>query len=152
MISKERLQKLIDEKATIWADNYGEIQLCDKSEVCDTIAFTGNHQVQEGYCLCGFIYSSKFISDNIEPTELEENVEKGAWDYEMHATRIERFEPPYKLNIGECYEFTSKEGCRMGILNWNNEQYWVQYVGTHTRFNTYKEAAEYVRKMFLGEK
>lgn len=60
MITEERLKELIDQKATIWADDYGEIQLCDKSEVCATIAFTGNHQIQEGYCLSGFIYNGEF--------------------------------------------------------------------------------------------
>ena len=147
MISKERLQQLIDEKAKIWCDSYGEIQLCDKSEVCKVISCEG-----ESYCLYGFIYNETFQDVDIFPDELEENVEKGAWDYEMHATRIERFEPPYKLNVGECYEFISKKGCRMRIYNWKDEQYWVQYVGTHRSFNTYKEAVEYARKMFLGEK
>lgn len=147
MINKERLQELVNQKAKIWCDDYGEIQLCDKSEVCKVTSCEG-----ESYCLYGFIYNETFEDVDVYPDSLEENVEKGAWDYEMHATRVERFEPPYKLNIGECYEFTSKKGCRMRIFNWDNEQYWVQYVGTHTSFNTYKEAAEYARKMFLGEK
>ena len=62
--------------------------------MCNTVAFTGNHQIQEGYCLSGFIYNDEFISDNIEPDGLEEDVEKGKWNYEMHASRLERFEPP----------------------------------------------------------
>lgn len=32
MIIRERLEKLIKQEATIWADSYGEIQLCNKSE------------------------------------------------------------------------------------------------------------------------
>lgn len=86
MISKERLQELIGQKATIWADDFGEIQLCDNSEVCKTIAFTGNHQIQEGYCLSGFIYNGKFISNNIEPEELEEEPIKRALNYKGDIT------------------------------------------------------------------
>ena len=33
MITEERLKELIDQKATIWADDYGEIQLCNERKL-----------------------------------------------------------------------------------------------------------------------
>lgn len=166
MISKERLQELIDQKATIWADDYGEIQLCDKSEVCDTIAFTGNHQIQEGYCLSGFVYNNEFIRDNIEPDGLEENVEKGEWCYEMHASRIERFAPPVWEDFLEKkdYIFLSKSHkeviIRSGAIVFDNGTAWKYvavendfdrfYTGDLTKEN-YIKACTIARKLFLGE-
>ena len=169
MISEERLQELIDENATIWADCYGEIQLCDKSEVCDTIAFTGNHQIQEGYCLSGFVYNNEFISDNIEPDGLEEDVEKGEWEYEMHASRIERFRPPtYEEMIKEprCLDCWTKEfvvmdndkligiafigvdfDCEIVSVEMGSDQYFVEQL---TKDN-YIKACTIARKLFLGE-
>lgn len=168
MISKERLQELIDKKATIWADAYGKIQLCDKSEVCDTIAFTGNHQIQEGYCLCGFVYNNEFIRDNIEPDGLEEDVEKGEWQYEMHASRLERFAPPvweeiqytkhyfvYKFSIKENYDFFGRitilkdfnikvSGLVQGVL-------FEEYFNEAASKDNYIKACTIARKLFLGE-
>ena len=69
MISKERLQKLIKQEATIWADDYGEIQLCEKSEVCRVISCEG-----ESYCLSGFIYDCEFFPFAVIPEELEEDI------------------------------------------------------------------------------
>lgn len=168
MISKERLQELIDKKATIWADDYGEIQLCDKSEVCDTIVFTGNHQIQEGYCLFGFIYNNEFISDNIEPDGLEEDVEKGKWCYEMHTSQLKRFDPPvweeiqytkhyfvYKFSIKDNYDFFGRitilkdysikvSGLVQGIL-------FEEYFNEAASKENYIKACTIARKLFLGE-
>ena len=166
MISKERLQELIDQKATIWADDFGEIQLCDNSEVCKTIAFTGNHQIQEGYCLSGFAYDNDFISDNIEPDKLEEDIEKGEWEYEMHASRIEQFDPPIWEDFSEKkdYIFLSKShreviirsgaimftnGTTMGYVAVEND-FERFYTGDLTKDN-YIKACTIARKLFLGE-
>lgn len=166
MISKERLQELIDQKATIWADDYGEIQLCDKSEVCDTIAFTGNHQIQEGYCLSGFVYNNEFIRDNIEPDGLEENVEKGEWCYEMHASRIERFAPPVWEDFLEKkdYIFLSKNHreviIKSGVImfaNGTTREFVVVensferfYISDLTKEN-YIKACGIAKNLFIGE-
>ena len=169
MITRERLEELIKQEATIWADDYGEIQLCDKSEVCDTIAFTGNHQIQEGYCLSGFVYNNEFISDNIEPDGLEEDVEKGEWEYEMHASRIERFRPPtYEEMIKEprCLDCWTKEfvvmdndkligiafigvdfDCEIVSVEMGSDKYFVEQL---TKDN-YIKACTIARKLFLGE-
>ena len=166
MISRERLEKLIEKGSTIWADDYGEIQLCNKSEVCDTIAFMGNHQIQEGYCLCGFVYNNEFIRDNIEPDGLEENVEKGEWQYEMHASRLERFEPPVWEDFLEKndYIFLSKSHkevtIRIGVIGFTNgttmeyvvveNEFERFYTGDLTKDN-YIKACTIARKLFLGE-
>lgn len=157
MITKERLKELVKQKATIWADDYGEIQLCNESEVCNTIAFTGNHQIQEGYCLSGFIYNDEFISDNIEPDGLEEDVEKGKWNYEMHASRLERFDPPVWEDFleSEEYIFWAKNhrqiiirvlGTKYLVVETNFERF---YTGDLTKEN-YIEACEMARTIFLG--
>ena len=164
MISKERLQELIDKEATIWADDYGEIQLCDKSNVYRVISFEG-----ESYCLYGFIYDQRFINDNIFPEELEEDVEKGKWEYEMHTSRIERFRPPtYEEMIKEprCLDCWTKEfvvmsndipigkafigvdfDCEIVSVEMGSDQYFVEQL---TKDN-YIKACTIARKLFLGE-
>ena len=147
MISKKRLKELIEQKTTIWTDNYGEIQLSDKSEVCDTITFTGNHQIQKGYCLSGFVY-------NNEPDGLEEDVEKGKWNYEMHTSRLERFEPPVWeefLKTKE-YLFTSCDRFREKIYVEpisGKLSSCAKFIGKPTKEN-YTKACEMARKLFLG--
>lgn len=161
MISEERLQELIDKKATIWADNYGKIQLCDKSEVCRVTSFDG-----ESYCLYGFIYNKDFMGINVFPEELEEDVEKGEWQYEMHASRLERFEPPVWEDILEKndYIFLSKSHkeviIRIGASRFTNgttmeyvvveNEFEGFYTGNLTKDN-YIKACTIARKLFLGE-
>ena len=153
MISKERLQELIDQKATIWADDYGEIQLCDKSEVCRVISCEG-----ESHCLYGFIYDQEFMDIDVLPETLEEDVEKGEWCYEMHASRLERFEPPVWeefLEIEEYIFWTKKHkqthimtlGAKYLVVETDFERF---YTGDLTKEN-YIKACTIARKLFLGE-
>lgn len=164
MISKERLQKLIKQEATIWADSYGEIQLCDKSEVCRVISCEG-----ESYCLSGFIYDCEFFPFAVILEELEEDVEKGEWQYEMHTSRIERFSPPtYEEMIKEprCLDCWTKEfvvmdndkpigiafigvdfDCEIVSVEMGSDQYFVEQL---TKDN-YIKACTIARKLFLGE-
>lgn len=161
MISKERLQELIDEKSTIWTDDYGEIQLCDKSEVCRVISCEG-----ESYCLSGFIDNGKFLPFAVIPEEMEENVEKGVWQCEMYASRLERFEPPVWEDFLEkkdyvFYQKSHKEVIiRSGAImfaNGTTREYVVVenvfesfYTGDLTKDN-YIKACTIARKLFLGE-
>lgn len=161
MISKERLQELIDQKATIWADSYGEIQLCDKSEVCRAISCEG-----ESYCLSGFIYNGKFLPFAVIPEEMEENVERGVWQCEMHASRLERFEPPVWEDFLEKndYIFLSKNHkemiIRSGAIGFTNGTT-MEYVAVENEFErfytgdltkeNYIKACTIARKLFLGE-
>lgn len=165
MISKERLQELIDQKETIWTDDYGEIQLCDNSEVCETISFTSNHQTQFGYCLSGFMYNNEFVSNNIEPEDLEENVERGEWNFEIHTNRLERFEPPVWedfVNIispkgSMSYDFVSKdkESCEIYVDFSYQEITILGEFGGYGEWQLSKEnyikACTIARKLFLGE-
>ena len=89
MISKERLQKLIKQEATIWADSYGEIQLCEKSEVCRVISCEG-----ESYCLSGFIYDCEFFPFAVIPEELEEDVEKVSGNMKCTRAELNDLAPP----------------------------------------------------------
>lgn len=164
MISKERLQELIDQKATIWADSYGEIQLCDESKIC-YYEFLKTAL----YYLSGFMRGGKFVNDGITPNFLEENVEKGEWNYEMHASRIERFDPPiweeiqytkhyfiYKFPIKDNYDFFGRitilkdysikvSGLVQGIL-------FEEYFNEACSKENYLKACKIAKKLFLGEK
>lgn len=165
MISKGRLKKLINQKATIWADGFGKIQLCDNSEVCKTITFTRNHQIQEGYCLNGFINNEEFINDNIEPDELEENAERGEWNFEMHTNRLERFEPPVWEDFVDIispkgsmsYDFVSKdkESCEIYVDFSYQKITILGEFGGYGEWQLSKEnyikACTIARKLFLGE-
>ena len=163
MISKERLEELIKQEATIWADDYGKIQLCDKSEVCRVISCEG-----ESYCLSGFIYDCEFFPFAVIPEELEEDVEKGEWQYEMHAIRLERFDPPaweeiqyikhyfiYKFSIKDNYDFFGRitilkdynikvSGLVQGVL-------FEEYFNEAASKDNYIKACTIARKLFLGE-
>ena len=156
MISKERLQKLIKQEATIWADDYGEIQLCEKSEVCRVISCEG-----ESYCLSGFIYDCEFFPFAVIPEELEEDIEKGKWCYEMHASRLERFEPPLweeiKENTDWRFSFFTRDGrdyyfIVSGVLEYIelDSEYSESYYFDFTK-EDYIKACTIVRNLFLGE-
>lgn len=156
MISKERLQELIKQEATIWADRYGEIQLCEKSEVRRVISCEG-----ESYCLSGFIYDGEFSPFAVTPEEMEENVEKGNWKYEMHASRIERFEPPLWEEINENTDWRFYFFTRDGRDYWFtvngiiecidlNSEYSESYYFDFTK-EDYIKACTIARKLFLGE-
>lgn len=156
MISKERLQELIDKKATIWADDYGEIQLCDKSEVCRVISCEG-----ESYCLSGFICDGEFLPFAVIPEEMEENVKKGNWKYEMHASRLERFDPPVWEEINDDtnwrFRFFTRDGrdyyfIVSGVLEYIelDSEYSESYSFDFTK-EGYIKACTIARKLFLGE-
>lgn len=154
MITRERLEKLIKQEATIWADNYGEIQLCEKSEVCRVMSCEG-----ESYCLGGFIYDCEFFPFTVIPEELEEDVEKGKWYYEMHASRLERFEPPIWEDFLESEEYTfwTKKKYKQTVIRvLSGKHIAVEtsfenfYMGDLTKDN-YTKACTIARKLFLGE-
>lgn len=152
MISEERLQELIDQKATIWAECYGEIQLCDESKICyDEFLKTVL------YYLSGFMHGGKFVNDGIMPNFLEENVEKGKWCYEMHVSRIERFDPPVWEDFleSEEYIFWTKKHKQTHIMTLGAKYLVVEtdferfYTGDLTKEN-YLEACKIAKKLFLG--
>ena len=76
MITKERLQELINQRATIWHDDFGEIKLNEKCEILDTFGFDNKHQPIEGSILrFYYIYDNQLQYEDYDITELEENVE-----------------------------------------------------------------------------
>lgn len=76
MISKERLQKLVTQKATIWADSYGEIQLCDESHfgfLMKSKKVGPFPYVVSKICLAGFIHNGELYDEYaVEIDKLEE--------------------------------------------------------------------------------
>ena len=153
MISKERLQELIDKKATIWDDRWGEIQLCDKSKVF--IIFDVSHK-EIGYRLSGFIGKDKYQGGYIPPEELEEDVEKGKWQCEMYAIRPERFEPPVweefikVRKYGFCRSNGEKSYIRIDCNG--NLAYFYTLTNKKATKENYAEICKLARKLFLGEK
>ena len=156
MISKERLQELIDKKATIWADDYGEIQLCDESKICydeflETVI----------YYLSGFMHGGKFVNDGIMPNFLEEDIEKGEWQHEMHASRLERFEPPLWEEINENTDWRFCFFTRDGRDYWFTVNGFIECIDLDSEYSEsyyfdftkedYIKACTIARKLFLGE-
>lgn len=167
MISKERLQELIDQKATIWSEGYGEIQLTDISEVCGIK--NSKDSMIISYCLYGFICGDSFIPCTVKPEELEEDVEKGKWDYEMCINKLDYFLPPfYDEMIKEprhlnCWtmEFIAREldkpigiafigvdfSCEIVSVEMGSNKYFAEPL---TKEN-YARACTIARKLFIGE-
>lgn len=109
MITKKRLQELINQRATIWHDDFGEIKLNEKCEILDTFGFDCKHQPIEGSILrFYYIYDNQLQYDDCDITELEENVEKARWRYEMSATRVDRLGMPMYEDVcdGCIYDIT----------------------------------------------
>lgn len=119
MITKERLQELINQKATIWHDDFGEIKLSEKCEILDTFGFDYKHQPIEGSILrFYYIYDNQPHFDDYDITELEEDVEKARWHYEIDATRRELFSPPTWKEMLEnpiVYRHYSKNGIEIEL-------------------------------------
>lgn len=93
-ISKERLEELIEQGATIWTNDFEEIKL-DKNtcEVCEVKTFSGEHL----YWVFDFEYEFNNVKYNakIDLDELEEDVEKCKWQREFGCIeRVERLKLP----------------------------------------------------------
>lgn len=84
MITKERLEQLIKEEATIWHDDYGRIPLNETSEICK--CYYMNNEFSH-FVICGKydVYQYELDID-----ELEEDVETAEWHSEMDCQRIDR--------------------------------------------------------------
>jgi hypothetical protein len=81
-ISKERLEELIEQGATIWTNDFEEIKL-DKNtcEVCEVKTLSGEHL----YWVFDFEYEFNNVKHNakFDLDELEEDVEKCRWEREF---------------------------------------------------------------------
>ena len=104
MITKERLEELKKQQAKIWHWEYDEIKLDNNTEICEVTDLSGNKHL--GWCLSyDYEYKGEKYSTQLELEDLEENIEKGKWEYKMHVARTERFEPPMWEEIEEHYTF-----------------------------------------------
>lgn len=164
MIKKERLEKLIKEKATVWHNDYGEIPLNETSEICK--CYYMNNKFSH-FVICGQYEDYKY---ELDIRELEEDVESAKWHDKMDCQRIDRLTfPIYKdfiknyQTLGEnlieddkCIMFTSKT--QTYSLYATDDEIWVGQDGTGKRiFNdklnqeNYEKACDICRKLFLGE-
>lgn len=139
MITKERLEELIENQAIIYLNGwFGVIRL----PLNKTYEISGSFMFGNGY--------------NYSLKALFETKAEADWVAKMHTSRTEYFEPPFKLEPYEEYVFHTKKWGRCAIKNndcdektpYNicNSDYWL-----YVEFKTYEEAVEYARKLFKGE-
>lgn len=169
MVTKERLQELINQKATIWHDDYGEIILDKDCEICEVRSMNGIHMQ---WVLCfEYEYNNKKQWGGLHIDELEEDIETAKWKYEMHTQRTEFFEPPvYEEWLKrEIFEFYSKDHKNYAIsvclefdffespakdyiviTNVNDFDHHKLFCAEKTKDN-YIKACEYARNLFLGK-
>ena len=166
MIERERLQELIEQKATIWHDDYGEIELNEECEICRVTPVIVD--VVIGYVLCG---KSGEYNYELDIDELEEDIKTAKWKYEMHTQRPEFFEPPIyeewlKKEIFEFYSkdhknyaisvclefdfFESPAKDYIEITNLNDFDHHKLFCAEKTKDN-YIKACEYALNLFLGK-
>ena len=144
MITKERLEELIEQGATIYVVN-------NKVVFEEKINKHYTHDILKD-CICWWGIPRKrwFFTD------LFETKEEAEWVAKIHTERTEKFEPPFELKDNEKYKFTTAKGGKMSISKFvyksGEVQWWLSYVGTHRTFYSYQEAVEYARKLFRGEK
>ena len=107
----------------------------------------------------------KFVNDGITPNFLEENVEKAKWEHEMHARRLEWFEPPIwedfvntispKDSMSCDFISKDKDSCAiyvdfaLEIIEVLGKD--VQYDIWELSKENYIKACTIARKLFLGE-
>lgn len=164
MITKERLEELIEQGATIWNDEWEEIKLNKETcEICEMKSITGKHI---SWCLYfEYEHNNQKCCYDICIEDLEENVENGRERLEFgNITRTERLELPSWEEIKEkddCF-FNSKdykiclsiniEGNRIKIFQcvFGGGNF-IIFDKPITREN-YNEARRLCVKLFRGEK
>lgn len=176
MISKERLQELIEQEETVW---------------CASELWGGNklklHNKDVSDSDCFHISKTLLLSDSIEFYDEEETYrvpfqllfetqeeylnhkEEAEWVFKMHASRLERFEPPLweeMIKEPRCLDCWTKEfivmdndkpigkafigvdfDCEIVSVEMGSDQYFVERL---TKDN-YIKACTIARKLFLGE-
>lgn len=117
MLTKQRLEELIEQGATIWNDEWEEIKLNKETcEICEMKSITGKHI---SWCLYfEYEHNNQKCCYDICIEDLEENVENGRERLEFgNITRTERLELPgwEEFQISRGFDFMSKnaEYCRV---------------------------------------
>lgn len=159
MITKERLEQLIEQGATIWHDDFGEIKLNKNTcEVCDVKGWsTGKHIYWALYF--EYKYNNEKYHHDINIDDLEEDVENGREQLEFgNITRTERLELPSWgefLKQETVFIFKSKTSQIISLFKDENTIYiedenWNILRESLTREN-YNEARRLCVKLFKGE-
>lgn len=163
MIEKERLEELIEQGATIWHDDYGEITLNEDCEICEVRSMSGVH-LNWVFCF-EYEYNNRKQWAELDIVELEEDVEVGKWKYEYHTTRPLEFRPcsyeqMVQTSINYCYtyDFVDNFLIQCQIYVDFEENYICINRGAFTPFviedvtkENYTKAVEMAYKLFKGE-
>lgn len=152
-ISKERLEELIKQGATIWHDDYGEINLDKK--FCDICEVKSLQDAHIGWVLFfEYEYENVRHSADVEIEALEEDVETAKWHYEMDCSRIERLDLPTWeefYNGFDDVEFYGKDKKHYLI----SADYGEEDINLIEKFpltkDGYLSACRLAKKLFLGE-
>ena len=152
MITKERLEELIEQGATIYSNEYGEIQLKKENDL--SLYENG----QNNYILYALEPNKKYHNE-IFDEDLFETEEEAKWFAEFGCIeRTERFEPLYYDNIDQnyCYEYrfstknnheyTIRVSGKDIILFWTNCNYKEYFKNTKEE---YDKLIRRCAKMFL---
>lgn len=152
MISKERLEELIEQGATIYSNEYGEIQLIKENDL--SLYEIG----QNNYILYALEPNKKYHNE-IFDEDLFETEEEAKWFAEFGCVeRTEKFEPLYYDNIDQnyCYEYhfstknnheyTIRVSGKDIILFWTNCNYKEYFKNTKEE---YEKLIRRCAKMFL---
>lgn len=161
-MTKERLEECIKQRATVWIDNFGEYKLDEKHcEICKINDLRGNFLGR--YCFWyEYDYNGEKCQNECELEDIEENVERGKWHWEMDACRTERFEPPMWEEIENHFTFKwFNDGIEyIFMVDKKNDIVAIETVfdpcinefDEHATKENYEKACEIVRDLFKGEK
>ena len=166
MISKERLEELIEQGATVWHNDWEEIKL-DKNtcEVCECRSMSGEHITW--YLCFPYEYDNRKYWEEIDTQELEENVDKGKWELEFGCIeRTERLELPTWEEIKKDFIDRHREYGEYTVVEQHDIIIDIQVMGKciyiaiygdeHCRWKLTKENYTLVcrkaKELFLGEK
>ena len=159
-MTKERLEELIKQGATVWVDDFGEYKLDEKHcEICKINDLRGNFLGR--YCFWyEYDYNGEKCHSECELGDIEENVERGKWHWEMDTCRIERFEPPMWEDIDYyCFSFVQPnndfvkfEVKKHEYIEISESEYEELFFrsGKEATKENYEKACEIVRDLFKG--
>lgn len=157
MITKERLEELIEQGATIYSNEYGEIQLIKENDL--SLYENG----QNNYILYALEPNKKYHNE-IFDEDLFETEEEAKWFAEFGCIeRTERLELPTWEEIQKRFENNNKFGGHL-IVEFDDVQFMV-FIGNYSKKfikltnqprksltkENYLKACEKCRKLFLRE-
>lgn len=149
-MTREELEKAIENEETVWQLKYGKIK---DIKLNNSYIILDNHLKIRYKTSYGYTVVDRYYFDRLHKTKSE-----AEWVANMHTSRVEKFEPPTDLKTEEYFEFMSKKygECTISpVSNIKNEiLYYVVYNQNDEfseEFKTYQEAVEYAKKLFEGK-